>query len=91
MKIQDYHCLGCGETHRETSKPNKMPMTDELCTANHRYPPNVGNWRVCHAPHAKHGRHDIGSAHLCDGCWRKQFAPALAVADELAKRFGVQR
>lgn len=80
MKPQTYHCPYCDTDHKETKKPNQMPILEGKCSANHRTPPNVGNWRVCHAPFTLFGGPNvIGSAHLCDPCWRKQFAPAFEI------------
>lgn len=96
MKPQTYHCPWCDENHVESKKPNQMPILPGKCSANHRWPANVGNWRVCHADFAVMGGPNvIGPAHLCDPCQQKLFAPALAMQkallDDLEKRHGVRK
>lgn len=87
MKLQKYHCPYCETDHKESKKPNQEPILEGKCSANHKTPPNVGNWRVCHAPFKLFGGPNvIGSAHLCDPCWKKLFAPAYAIQKELLSR-----
>lgn len=95
MKPKEYWCPYCSQHHMETRKPNQMPMLEGQCTANHRWPLNVGNWRVCHAPFTvMGGPNPIGSANLCNPCHQKLFAPALAMQkallDDLEKRTGAK-
>lgn len=95
MKLQTYDCPWCQEAHTETAKPNQTPILEGKCSANHRWPPNTGNWRVCHATFdAMGGPNVIGSAHLCNPCHDKLFAPALAMQkallQDLEKRYGVK-
>lgn len=95
MDLKTYHCAWCRQDHVETPKPNMAPMLPGKCTANHRWPANVGNWRVCHADFkAMGGPNPIGSANLCNQCNAKLFAPALAIQrallDDLEKSHGVK-
>lgn len=86
MTPESYWCPYCEESHQETRLPNQMPIQAGKCSANHRWPLNVGNWRACHAPFTLMGGPNvIGSASLCDPCWRKLMAPALAMQKEVQK------
>lgn len=84
LRPKSYWCPYCEENHQETTQPNKLAILEGKCSANHRTPPNIGNWRVCHAPFTlMGGPHVIGSAQLCTPCRDKLFAPALAMQKAL--------
>lgn len=92
MKLQTYWCPYCEAHHKESKKPNVEPMLDGKCSANHRTPPNVGNWRVCHAPFPLFGGpNTMGSANLCDPCFRKILAPAFAMQKALLGLLGQEK
>lgn len=93
--LKTYNCPWCKADHVETALPNRMPILDGHCSANHRWPLNVGNWRVCHATFdAMGGPNRVGTASLCNPCHDKLFAPALAMQkallDDLEKRTGAR-